>query len=206
MEISEIMRMVSQHESTIFDINNYRKYAVLLPLVDIQGEIHVLFEVRSFHLRSQPGDVCFPGGRIDSKDTSPLHCAIRETSEELGLGKQHIKQTLPLDYIVSDLGRVIYPFVGIITDLKEVIPNKAEVQEVFTVPLAYFMEHKPKQYKVDFHAVPEDNFPFHLITNGKDYDFRSYREHEPFYVYNDRVIWGLTAKILIHFISLIKRK
>ena len=59
------------------------RYAVLIPLVQVDGEWHVLFEVRSLTMRKQPGDISFPGGRIDPTDASPMEAAIRETHEEL---------------------------------------------------------------------------------------------------------------------------
>ena len=64
--------------------------AVLIPLVQVGGEWHILFEVRSFKMRKQPGDISFPGGRIDATDQSPLAAALRETSEELGVDLEQI--------------------------------------------------------------------------------------------------------------------
>ena len=61
------------------------RFAVLIPLVQVNDEWHVLFEVRSLTMRKQPGDISFPGGRIDPTDASPMEAAIRETHEELGV-------------------------------------------------------------------------------------------------------------------------
>ena len=84
--------------------------------------------------------------------------------------------------------------------------NKDEVEEVFTVPLSYLMNAKPEKYRVDFEVRPESDFPYELIQGGKDYDWRPRKLDEYFYFYEDRVIWGLTAKILTHFLSLIHTK
>ncbi|SET53508.1 NUDIX domain-containing protein [Oceanobacillus limi] len=206
MDIETILSRLKNREPSILGYEELKKSAVLLPLVEVNRETHVLFEVRSMKLRSQPGDICFPGGRIDKKDMSPKHCAVRETTEELGIDKGMIKDILPLDYIVSDFGRIIYPFVGRITNPNMIIPNEAEVGEVFTVPLHYFMHTPPESYKVNFQVIPEENFPYELIVGGKDYNWQVRHIHELFYKYEDRVIWGLTAKILTHFLDLVKTK
>lgn len=158
-------------------------------------------------MRSQPGDVCFPGGRVDQEDQTILHSVLRETEEEIGIDQTYIKQIVPLDYIVTnfgDFGGIIYPFVGEITSLEALSINEEEVAEVFTVPLRYFLEEEPKKYKIAFEVVPEEGFPYHLIHGGKNYDWRPRRMDELFYEYEGRIIWGLTARIIYHFVDLLK--
>ena len=65
-------------------------FAVMAPLVRVGGETHLLFEVRALHMRRQPGEVCFPGGRIEPGE-EPVECAVRETTEELGIGRERIR-------------------------------------------------------------------------------------------------------------------
>lgn len=204
MDASNIIGKIKNHKPSILGEENFRKYAVLLPLIEIEEETHILFEVRSMNLRSQPGDICFPGGKVDKEDKNTRHTAIRETSEELGIPEIDIYDVFPLDYMVSDFGRMIYPYVGRIKDIKKIMPNKDEVEEVFSVPLSFFLKTKPKKYKVNFEVMPEDNFPYDLIMGGENYDWRTHQLDELFFKYNGRVIWGLTAKILTHFISLIQ--
>ena len=206
MKTEDIITKLANYEPTILGYERFKRYALLLPLVNINNEVHLLFEVRSLTMRSQPGDICFPGGKIDETDRDELYCALRETEEELGLSKQYIKHVTPLDYMVNDFGRVIYPFVGEVTSLEQMELNKKEVAEVFTVPLAYFLENEPEKYKIRFDIVPEDNFPFHLIQGGKDYEWRPRSFNELFYEYNERVIWGLTARIIYHFVSILNNK
>lgn len=204
MDASNIIGKIKNHKPSILGEENFRKYAVLLPLIEIEEETHILFEVRSMNLRSQPGDICFPGGKVDKEDKNTRHTAIRETSEELGIPEIDIYDVFPLDYMVSDFGRMIYPYVGRIKDIKKIMPNKDEVEEVFSVPLSFFLKTNPKKYKVNFEVMPEDNFPYDLIMGGENYDWRTHQLDELFFKYNGRVIWGLTAKILTHFISLIR--
>ena len=64
-------------------------YAVLCPLVERPDGLHLLFEVRSAALHRQPGEVCFPGGRMEAGET-PEQCALRETEEELAIPRQEV--------------------------------------------------------------------------------------------------------------------
>lgn len=203
VHINQILTTLQAKEPGIMGLENFKRSAVLIPLVEVDDETHILFEVRSMNLRSQPGDICFPGGRIDPSDRTPKDCAVRETMEELGITNNHILDVTPIDYIVSDMGRVIYPYVGRIENIDQIKPNAMEVSEFFTVPLSYFQNTEPESYKVNFKVIPEDNFPFDLIVGGEDYNWQLRHINELFYRYEDRVIWGLTAKILLHFLHLI---
>lgn len=205
MDASRILAKLEGRAPSIMGQQRYKQSAVLLPLLNIQDETHVLFEVRSMQMRSQPGDICLPGGRIDKTDKSPKETAIRETMEELGISASNIEAVTPLDYIVNDSGRIIYPFVGKLLNYEQIKLNEAEVSEVFTVPLSYFLETEPEVYKVHFQVNPEKDFPFDLIVGGKDYKWNTGHIDELFYQYNGKVIWGLTAKILTHFVHLLKK-
>lgn len=203
MNPEKIMEKFNGREPTILDYDHLRKHAVLLPLIEKDNDTHILFEVRSMELRTQPGDICFPGGRMDQTDPNAKFCAVRETSEELGIAKTTIQNTNPLDYIVSDNGRMIYPFTGIITHPEQIRPNPSEVGEVFTVPLSYLLSNKPEKYKIHYTVEPETDFPFDLIVGGEHYNWRVPSKNELFYRYGGKVIWGLTAKILHHFLHLL---
>lgn len=204
MNASNIIAKLKNRKPSILGEEYFKKYAVLLPLIELEEETHILFEVRSMNLRTQPGDICFPGGKVDQGDKNTAYTAIRETSEELRISDTDVYDVFPLDYMVSDFGRIIYPYIGRLKDIKKVTPNKDEVAEIFTVPLSFFLNTKPKKYKVNYEILPEDNFPYDLIMGGENYDWRTHQLEELFYEYNGKVIWGLTAKILTHFVSLIK--
>src|SRR5699024_9524150 len=184
MHTSEVMQILQGRKPGILNSDKLKKAAVLLPLVEKDNETHILFEVRSIEMRSQPGDVCFPGGRIDKDDRDEQHSAIRETSEELGINEATIEDIIPLDYMVSDFGRIIYPFIGKLTPAEEIVPNRAEVEEVFTVPLSYFLQTEPERYKVNFQVTPEADFPYDLIYGGENYDWRTRPMEELFFQYD----------------------
>lgn len=204
MNLENILKKLTNHTPTILGSEKFSKFAIMLPLLQKENEIHVLFEVRSLELRRQPGEICFPGGKIDSQDINEQGAAIRETVEELGISRDAIKNIFPLDYMISPYGMIVYPFVGFITEPNNFKPNPSEVGEIFTVPLSFFVNHPPNIYKINFKAEPEENFPYDLIAGGKNYNWRTRDLEEYFYHYNDKVIWGLTAKILAHFIEMVR--
>lgn len=180
--------------------------AVLIPLVKIDKDWHILFELRSMTMRKQPGDISFPGGTIDQADSSPLEAALRETYEELGIHPNSVKVLGELSPLITSTSFVIYPFVGVV-DFNQIKPNynKEEVEEVFTVPIDWLLNYEPYSHLVKVQMVPEENFPYEKISNGKKYQWRMREVVEWFYDYNEYTIWGLTAKILKHFIEILKR-
>jgi peroxisomal coenzyme A diphosphatase NUDT7 len=181
------------------------KYSILLPLVEVENETHILFEVRSMNLRMQPGQICFPGGKMDEDDIDQRDCAIRETCEELGIQEEDIEEVLPLDIMVSPHNHILYLFVGKISDIHKIKPNESEVGEVFTVPLSYLKETKPDKYRIHFKAEPEEGFPYHLI-GGKDYKWVQRHIDQYFYQYNGKVIWGITGRVLTYFLELLENE
>lgn len=166
MNLIEILNKIGTHSPSILGHKQFAKYAVLLPLVETENEIHILFEVRSRRMRRQPGEICFPGGRIDKQDHSAQDAAIRETIEELGVRKEAITNIHPLDYLVSPFGMIVYPFVGMIREFESIHINPKEVEEVFTVPLSFFLTTKPQIHQIHTKLEPEEDFPFDLIPGG----------------------------------------
>lgn len=203
MDLASVLFKLNSHTPKILGSERFSKYAVLLPLLQKEDGIHVLFEVRSLELRRQPGEICFPGGRIDAQDIDERDAAIRETVEELGINKKDITDVFPLDYMISPFGMILYPYVGYINNPEKIQPSPAEVGEIFTVPLSFLIHNEPEIYRVSLKAEPEENFPFELIPGGEKYNWRARGMDEYFYRYGGKTIWGLTARILAHFIELI---
>lgn len=203
MKPEHLLRKLKDRPSGILGGNQFTKFAVLLPLIEKEDDLHILFEVRALDLRRQPGEICFPGGKIDKTDRDEQHSAIRETSEELGIPEKSITNVYPLDYMVSPFGTIIYPYVGMISEPGSILPNPSEVGEIFTVPLTFLKHAQPEIYKVQFKMKPENAFPFHLIAGGENYDWQTRQMEEYFYYYNGKVIWGLTARVLKHFLEVI---
>lgn len=203
MNLSELTAKLQNRTPVILGSETLAKYAVLVPLIEKEDGIHVLFEVRSLQMRRQPGEVCFPGGRVDPSDEDEAFAAIRETSEELGLKKESIHSIAPLDYMISPFGMVVYPYAGVIAAPAEIVLNEAEVEEVFSVPLSLLLNYEPEVFYVHYKVEPEPDFPFTLIAGGENYQWQTRKLPEYFFRFGDKVIWGLTARILHHFIRLL---
>ncbi|MBB6444217.1 NUDIX hydrolase [Bacillus benzoevorans] len=206
MNAAAIYKKLKDRKPSILGHEKLPKYAVLLPLVTIENETHVLFEVRAMSLRRQPGEICFPGGRMDKSDVDERQCAIRETTEELGIAEAEIEDIIPLDILHSPNGNLVYPFAGEISIFEQIKPNTSEVGEIFTVPLSFLLETKPEIHRVHLVVQPEEGFPYDLISGGENYQWQRRNVEQYFYQYNGKVIWGLTARILSHFIELLRSK
>ncbi|WP_173918196.1 CoA pyrophosphatase [Halobacillus sp. Marseille-Q1614] len=202
MKRESIIERMKNHKPKVIGQKAFNKYSILLPLIEKDGELHLLFEVRSLNMRRQPGEICFPGGRVDEEDQVGQDTAVREAKEELGVADGDIQDVFPFDYMVSPFGMMVTTYVGFLNlDEKFIQPNPAEVEEVFTVPLSFFKKNSPDIHYVNFEVKPEEGFPFELIANGKDYEWQTRKVEEYFYQYEGRVIWGLTARVLHAFIE-----
>lgn len=204
MDLKQIFTRIQNHHSAMLGKEHYRAFGILVPLIQIDGQIHLLFEVRSLQLKRQPGEICFPGGGVEKYDPTPQDTAIRETAEELGIEKDSISCVYPLDFFVQSMdGRIIYPYVGFIDNIEKIKPNPDEVKEIFTVPIEYLRDMKPEEHRLTFQVQLGEDFPYHLIPGGKNYSWKTREIVEYFYFYKDYVIWGLTANILRHFLSIV---
>lgn len=181
------------------------KFSVLVPLIEIDNELHLIYEVRSMTIKRQPGEISFPGGRIENGETS-LEAAIRETYEEIGVKRENIDIITELDYATSKNGSFVFAFLGHIknTDITEIVYNKDEVSELFYVPLSFFLENEPQKSYINYHVETDDDFPVHMINNGAGYNWGSIRNPVYFYNYKNYIIWGLTAKITYSLIKNLK--
>ncbi|MDU5806783.1 MAG: CoA pyrophosphatase [Peptoniphilus harei] len=199
LNLEKIKAKVQAIKPMPVDVKN--RYSVMIPLIKRDGEIHLLFEERAFTLRNQPGEISFPGGRIEEGE-SPMDAALRETSEELLITEDEMEIYSEGDFVVNPYAAIIHTFIGEIKkDFNEIIPSSDEVEKVFTVPLSYFLETKPRSYKIDLKVERNEEFPYHLIPNGVNYKFKRGREEVLFYEYDGHIIWGFTAKMARRFVE-----
>ncbi|TPE67720.1 CoA pyrophosphatase [Halalkalibacterium halodurans] len=202
--LQQLKSQLLSYHAGILGEKYVKKSAVFIPLVEKDDGVHVLFEVRAHTLKQQPGEICFPGGRIDPEDASPEEAAIRETSEELGIPSSVIAPITSLDVLVTPFRGIIYPVIGSIPHKNDYPLNQAEVDHVFTVPIDHFISHPPEQYRINVHFEPGAGFPIERIANQSAYQKSTRQITESFYYYQSYVIWGLTAKILRHVITILK--
>lgn len=205
MKRDKIQQILETHTPSIIGHDNLTTYSLLLPLIEKEDGLHLLFEVRSLNMRRQPGEICFPGGKMDKTDKNTQVTAIREATEELGVQSKQIKDVYHFGYMVSPFGMKVDAYVGLLNcEEASLDPNSAEVEEVFTVPLAFFLNQDPDVHYVQMEVTPEEDFPFQSIPYGENYSWPKRQYKEYFYRYEGRVIWGLTARILLDFIKELK--
>lgn len=114
--------------------------AVLFPIVRRTGGDTVLLTQRTAHLKDHPGQISFPGGRVEPEDTSAIHTALRETREEIGLAEEHVEILGFLPEYRTGTGFRVTPVVGLVTPPFALVPDPFEVAEVFEVPLAFLLD------------------------------------------------------------------
>jgi len=152
-----------------------RPAAVLVPVVD-HPEPTVLLTQRAQHLPDHPGQVSFPGGKIDKTDESPMHSALREAEEEIGLDRAHVEPIGYLDLYMTTLGYRIVPLVARVRPGFSLTLNMAEVDNVFEVPLAFLMDAANMQ--------------------RHSREWQGMTRHYYAFTFGERYIWGVTAGIL----------
>jgi len=157
--------------------------AVLVPLIERPAGLQVLLTQRASHLKNHPGQISFPGGRIESADAGPWEAALRETQEEIGLEPQFVTRAGYLqDHLVISGFRVT-PAVGFVQPGFNLQLDQTEVENVFEVPLEFVLDvrnHLPRDRSIAGHTIITHEIP-----------------------YEGRQIWGATASMLITFARLL---
>ena len=186
-------------------MNGRGKYAVLCPFLEKPDGVHLLFEVRAANLRRQPGEICFPGGRMEPGET-PEVCALRETEEELSVAPETVELWGRTDFMTSARGGWMQPVAGLIRPegLEGLRPSPSEVAEIFTVPLEFFRKETPELYHYDLRAEPEAGFPHAEVGYPEGYAFRGGQVLVPIWRWEDRVIWGLTARVIRNLLEILE--
>lgn len=162
--------------------------SVLVPLVAHEAGLKVLLTRRTDHLRDHAGQISFPGGRQEADDADVIATALRETEEEVGLGRDFIDVVGMLPVYATVTGFVVTPVVALVRPGFELALDSFEVAEAFEVPLSFLMNpanHRRHQmdtpaglrsfYSMPWEAVAADGLPRHYF------------------------IWGATAAMLRNF-------
>lgn len=196
--MESIFEKIKFHQPGFIDMEHCGRASVCIPLISNgRGGYDVLFEVRASAIDSQPGDVCLPGG-MQEGDEVPCRTAIRELKEELLLTDAQITLLGEADRLFAAGNLVLSSFPVLLADYQGTY-SRDEVEEIFTVPLDFFIRTRPRVYTVESCVKPPRDFPYELIHDGRDYAWRSRREEIYFYQYENHVIWGLTAKLMRAF-------
>lgn len=147
--------------------------AVLVPLVEHEEGVTVVFTRRADTLRAHTGQIAFPGGRSDPGET-PWATALREAHEEIGLDPAFVTVAGLSTGYQTRTGYDITPVVGFVRPGFHLVPNPDEVADVFEVPFAFLME--PGNHERQFREQADGMRRYFYAMS-----------------YEDRVIWGATA-------------
>ena len=161
---------------SIINGKKYRNSAVLIPLLRIGQDIQIILTQRSNNLPSHAGQISFPGGKVDTKDQSPVETAYREASEEIGLSRDEIEHLGYLDITTTGTNFMILPVVASISNNFVPKLNNDEVESLIHLPLNYI---------ADVNNLKTMN----KVINGEDRTFFVYE-------YDNYFIWGATARLL----------
>lgn len=155
-----------------------RESAVLAPMVVRDGIPHLVFTKRPMTMRQHAGQISFPGGGREDGDETPLHTALREANEELGIPPEKVEVLGMLDELPTITAFRVRPFVGLIPESLQFTPNPDEVAEVLVVPLPALLD--PTKVRHETREVP-------FLPGPQVIDYFDLGTH---------VIWGATARIL----------
>ncbi len=172
--------------------------AVVIALTDND---EVILEVRSEKISHQPGDICFPGGRVEDGET-PEQAAVRELTEELLIDSSQIRVITPSSIFVTG-ALEIHCFLCRVSGYHDTC-QKEEVERILRVPIDFFMNTEPEIHEVEWHPDLKENFPFDKIHGGRGYVWRKHISKIRFYEYEGNVIWGITARIMEAFAKQIR--
>lgn len=154
--------------------------AILLPV--LQGsEPSLVLTRRAMHMNSHAGEVAFPGGRCEPDDLHLAMTALRESEEEVALPCDSVEVIGGLRPARSKAGLLVQPVVGLVHGTPALVGNPDEIDSVFQVPLRYFLESEPaRDHRINYRGID-------LVV--------------PCYRYQDYVIWGLTARVVVDFLA-----
>jgi len=152
-----------------------RPAAVLVPVIE-RNEPSVLFTQRTAHLADHPGQISFPGGKIESSDESPAAAALREAEEEIALCRRFAEPLGYLDIHMTPFGHRIVPVVARVRLGFALRLNRDEADDAFEVPLGFLMT--PQNHKRETRDWNGLSLSLYIMQFG------------------DRNIWGATAGIL----------
>ncbi len=163
-----------------------RPAAVLVPIVAHAPEPTVLFTLRTPHLAHHAGQISFPGGHVEADDARPEDAALRETEEEVGLARCHIRVIGRLDRYVTRTGFDVTPVVGLVTPPFAVAPDATEVADVFEVPLGFLLD--PTNHLLDSRTFEGTVRRFYAMR------------------WQERYIWGATAGMLMNLYEFLRHE
>ena len=173
------MNLNNNKKNINLDSNSYKIAAVLFPLIEKNNELKVILTTRSKDLPSHPGQVCFPGGKLEKTDKNIIECAKRESFDEVGIKNDQINLLGQLDDCITGTNFKVTQVIGLIDSNYIPVLQEKEVADIFEVPLDYFIEKNNQ--KIEY----------------ANYKNKSYSYYQ--YNWENKKIWGSTARIIVNF-------
>jgi len=183
--IPEIKKVLENHHpQEIPPQNGYQPASVFIPFYPDPNGLSLVFTKRPDHLESHSGQISFPGGSREPEDENNLATALRETHEEIGVAPSDVEVWGELKSGPTRGSRYwVTPFVGLIPFPYEFKLDDYEVERLIIVPLSHLLD--PENFSEDTYYWDNHSYKTQLYTYGRD------------------VIWGLTARILFDFLTLL---
>lgn len=193
----DLNKIFKDREPGFIGIKN-KTYSIVVPVIDIDGDQHLIFQVRNKKLTIQPGEISFPGGQVEDGE-SPYDAAIREFSEEMACGPDQVNIITKLDTYILPARGLIHCFLAEIDKNFKLDIRNDEVESLFTVPIRYFLDNEPLVLKNTVRIEPSKDFPYEEMNIPKSYYWGSFKYPISFYKIGETVIWGITANIVNSF-------
>ena len=184
-------------------MGSHRFFSVLVPFVEVEGDLCLLFQQRATGNIMSSGEICFPGGHMEGRESAG-RCALRETEEEMGIPASRIRFIGRGDTMRGFSGYTLYTTIGEIKyeDYLNMNLEPTEVAEGFLVRVSEFLEKPPYIYSSDVIA-DRTGFPYELAGIKEDYPWSMGKWDTVIYNVidikgNHRIVWGITGGIVRH--------
>ena len=164
-------------------VNTARVSAVLVAIVETDEGPNVILTRRADHLRNHPGQISFPGGRVEESE-SVYEAAVREAHEEIGLNPEHVHIIGELDPLTTFVSNsLIIPVVARVVGIPSFVVQETEVARVFLTPLHDLA--RTDTYRNEWWARPQGDINIH------------------FFELDDETVWGATGRILRQLLDVV---
>jgi 8-oxo-dGTP pyrophosphatase MutT (NUDIX family) len=178
MDTAKLKTYLLDHDSIEYPAleAQQRLAAVLILLTPGLDGPELIFTKRSQELSRHAGQISFPGGTVETLDISPIHTALRESEEEIGLKQDNVEVLGTLDWHTLPSGFVVLPVIGSLNQKQDFAAAPEEVDEIFAIPLSTLLD--TSLYKSDISSLNGIKRRFYFIE------------------FNEHYIWGATASML----------
>jgi len=170
-----------------YELSSVKQSSVLVLIFPVNDKLYTCLTKRPSTMKYHPGQISFPGGKVEKEDVSAEMTALREAREEVGIDTSSVEVLGKLSDFYLEISKFsIQPFLAWSDQKPEFLLNSDEVEELVLFPLSDFIEN--------------DNI---LETELQTLTGMLRVKYFPF---NDKMVWGATAMILSELIEILKRQ